>query len=77
MLDISSVYKDIKHLILKSYSSPFPTIFLVANNPDEACTICIYNLLKILMSQDSSIKMRIICRRIRRSCKIDKVYILN
>lgn len=77
MLDISSIYNRIKHLKLKSYASPFPTIFVTANDPDDACAVCINQLIKIIMDQDSSIEMRILCRKIKHQCKIDKIYILN
>lgn len=77
MLDISNVYPDIRHLKLNKYNSPFPTIFISAEDPDDACVIAINNLVHMLLKQDSSINMRIICRRIRRECKIDKIYILN
>lgn len=77
MLDISSIYNEIKHFKLKSYSSPFPTLFVSAKDPDDACNLVIHNLINLLVEQDSSIFMRIICKRIRRYCKIDKIYILN
>jgi hypothetical protein len=74
MLDISNVFSRIKHLFLKSYNSPFPTIFINAKDPDDACYIVLYDLLKILIKQNSSIEMRIICREIRRKSRIDKIY---
>jgi hypothetical protein len=77
MLDISNIYRDIEHLKLKSYNSPFPTIFISAQNPDDACNLVINNLIQLIMKQDDSIKMRIICRKIRRRSKVDKIYILN
>lgn len=77
MLDISNVYNDIRHLKLKKYNSPFPTIFISALNPDDACHTIICNLIDLIIKQDSSINMRMICRRIRKECKIDKLYILS
>lgn len=77
MLDISNVYQSIKHLNLKKYNSPFPTIFISANDPDDACNLVINNLIILIMKQEPSIQMRMICKRIRRECKIDKIYILN
>lgn len=77
MLDISSIFKDIKHLKLKPYDSPFPTVFITATDPDDACMLCLNKLIRIIIDQDPSIKMRIICRNIKRTCKIDKIYILN
>lgn len=77
MLDISNVYKDISHLKLKKYDTPFPTIFISARDPDEACNLAIIELINLIIKQDCSIQMRVICRRIRRESKIDKIYILN
>jgi hypothetical protein len=76
MLDITSVYIKIKHLILRSYNSPFPTIFISAKDPDEACRLVFDELITLLIHQDPSIKMRIICRQIKRYCRIDKIYSL-
>lgn len=77
MIDISNIYREVKHLNLKKYSSPFPTIFLTAKDPDDACVLVFDSLIKIIMDQDPSIQMRIICRKIKRTCKIDKIRILN
>lgn len=77
MLDISNIYREIKHLNLKKYNSPFPTIFLTATDPDDACSLVFDSLIKIIMDQDPSIQMRIICRKLKRICKIDKLEILN
>jgi hypothetical protein len=77
MLDISKIYRDINHLKLYKYNSPFPTIFLSATDPDDACNLAINNLIKIIIEQNNSIEIRIICRKIKRFCKIDKLYQLN
>lgn len=74
MLDISSIYSKIKHLLLKTYNSPFPTIFVTANDPDEACRIAFDQLITTIIFQDPSIKMRILCRQIKKSCRIDKMH---
>ena len=74
MLDISSIYSKIKHLLLKTYNSPFPTIFVTANDPDEACRVAFDQLITLIIFQDPSIKMRILCRQIKKKCRIDKMY---
>ena len=73
-LDISNVYPQIKHLHLKGYNSPFPTIFICSSNPDEACGDVIKNLIKLLLDQDSTITMRLICRKLHREFRIIKIY---
>jgi len=76
MLDISNVFSRIKHLFLKSYNSPFPTIFVNATDPDDACFEVINDLIKIIINQNPSVEMRIVCREIRRKSRIDKIYLL-
>lgn len=76
MLDISNVYIHIKHLKLKEYSNPFPIVFILAQDPDGACKKAFDNLITIILSQDPSINMRIICRKIRKSSRVDKIYLL-
>jgi len=73
MLDISNVFPKIRHLFLKVYNSPFPTIFISADNPDEACFTALNNLIDIIMKQNSDISMRLICRQIIRKSRIDKI----
>jgi hypothetical protein len=74
MIDISNVFSQIRHLFLKSYNSPFPTIFITSSDPDEACFEVFNDLIKIIMNQNSSIDMRIVCRQIRLKSRIDKIY---
>jgi hypothetical protein len=74
MLDISNVYPKIRHLFLKIYNSPFPTVFVNANDPDEACFIVFNDLIKIIIKQNPSIEMRLVCREIIQYSRIDKVY---
>lgn len=74
MIDISNIFSKIRHLFLKSYNSPFPTIFITSTDPDEACFEVFNDLIKIIMNQNPSIEMRIICREIRKKSRIDKIY---
>lgn len=76
MIDISNVFSKIRHLFLKSYNSPFPTIFITSTDPDEACFEVFNDLIKIIMNQNPSIEMRIICREIRKKSRIDRIYSL-
>lgn len=76
MLDISSIFNEIKHLHLRSYNSPFPVVFISANDPDDACYLVINQLIKIILDQNASIKYRILCRKIKLLSRIDKIYIL-
>jgi len=74
MIDISYIFGYIKHLKLQIYNNPFPTIFVSAKNPDDACKIIFDELIDIILAQDSSIQMRIICRKVKKLCRIDKIY---
>ena len=75
-LDISSIYQYIKHLKLKPFNSPFPIVFIAAQDPDDACVGVINELIDILMQQEPTINMRIIARKIRQQSRIDKIYSL-
>jgi len=74
MIDISNIYSKISHLFLKSYNSPFPTIFITSSDPDEACFEVLNDLIKIIMNQNPSLEMRLVCRQIRLKSRIDKIY---
>ncbi len=53
-MDLSLVLHRFKKFHLFEYQYPFPTIFVEANNPDEACHLAYYGLVAIVLKQDSS-----------------------
>jgi hypothetical protein len=64
---------DLKRFSLKEFSLPFTLIFIEEDNPDDACYELITRLIKIILSQDQSIPARILCRKIRKKIRIDKI----
>ena len=53
-MDLSLVMPRLKRFNLGEYSSNFPTIFVDARDPDEACHLAYYKLVEILLKQDDS-----------------------
>jgi hypothetical protein len=71
-LDMTEVIASLKPYKLGKYNAIFPIVFVEARNPDDACFRAIYNLVKLLLSQDDSVKTRLLCRKIRRKVRIMK-----
>ena len=53
-MDLSLIMSRLKRFNLGEYSSNFPTIFVDARDPDEACHLAYYKLVEILLKQDDS-----------------------
>jgi len=75
-IDFFDVYEDLMRFDLYEFHSPFTIIFIEASDPDDACNIATLRLMRMIMKQDASIQTRIICRKIRKYLRIDKVYSL-
>lgn len=75
-IDFFDVYPDLMDFDLYEFHTPFTIIFVEAADPDDACNIAMHRLMILIMKQDKSIKTRIICRKIRKYFRIDKVYAL-
>lgn len=72
-VDLSNFHTQLKKFLLKEYNIPFALVFIEADDPDEACNTVINRLIKLLLDQDPSIDTRILCRRIKREIRIDKI----
>ncbi|NDD83987.1 hypothetical protein EBZ38_06880 [bacterium] len=72
-VDLSDLYLELKRFVLREYSLPFSLIFIEAEDPDDACNTILIKLIKLLMDQDPSINTRILCRKIKRHMRIDKI----
>lgn len=53
-MDLSLVMPRLKKFKLYEYSSNFPTIFVDARNPDEACHLAYFRLVEIMLKQNNS-----------------------
>ena len=72
-IDLSDVYLELQHLNLDQYTVPFMTVFVEADNPDEACRVITKRILKEIMKNGSSIENRVLCQKIKKLIRIDKI----
>jgi len=72
-IDLADVHTELKKFSLREYSLPYSLIFVEADDPDEACYLILYRLMKLIMDQDSSIETRILCKKLKKYMRIDKI----
>lgn len=72
-IDLADVHIELKRFLLREYSLPYSLIFVEADDPDEACYLILYRLIKLIMDQDPSIETRILCRKLKKYMRIDKI----
>tara|TARA_B100001094_G_scaffold251769_1_gene249650 strand:+ start:821 stop:1069 length:249 start_codon:yes stop_codon:yes gene_type:complete len=72
-LDLIDLHLELIPYDLREYRTPFCLYFIEAQNPDDACSIIMYRIMSAIMEIEPTIETRIICRRIRRYMRIDKV----
>jgi len=72
-IDLVDLYRDIENYSLREYRLPFSLYILEADNPDDASHTIMMRIMRALMKKDTSIETRILCRRIRRSLRLDKI----
>lgn len=53
-MDLLLVMSRLAKFNLGEYNSPYPTIFVEAEDPDEACYSALYKLVEIILKQDDS-----------------------
>ena len=63
-LDLSLVINRLKKYSLKQYNSTYPTVFVEANNPDDACHLAYYQLAEIILKQDLSSETALFVREL-------------
>ena len=72
-LDLSLIINRLIRFNLHEYDSTQPIVFIEAADPDGACFKAIFNLIQIILKQDSSIESRLLCRSIREDIRILKI----
>lgn len=72
-IDLCDVYNDLILYDLRDFHHPFVLIFVEASDPDEACNVSINRIQSAIIKVDNSLKARIICRKIRKLIRIDKI----
>lgn len=72
-IDILDIFVEIKRLDLRDFTTPFLLLFIEADDPDDACDIAIKRIINSILKADKSIKSRILCRKVRRTMRVDKI----
>lgn len=73
-LDMTNVLSRLKKFGLAEFNSQFPTIFIDAHDPDEACYLAYCKLSEILLRQDESIATANLIKKLKHDIRIMKVY---
>ena len=63
-LDLSLVISRLKKYKLQQYNSSHPTVFVQADNPDDACHLAYYQLAEIILKQDLSSETALFVREV-------------
>jgi hypothetical protein len=72
-IDLTDIFKDLQQYKLKEYPMPYITLFIEADNPDDACHELITRIISDILKRDKSINTRVFCRKIRRIIRFDKI----
>ena len=74
-MDLSLVMARLKRFRLQEYSDPFPTIFVEARDPDEACYLAYFKLVEILLKQNNSQETSLLAKDILHDIFIREVLV--
>tara|TARA_R100000908_G_C3683209_1_gene100860 strand:- start:159 stop:407 length:249 start_codon:yes stop_codon:yes gene_type:complete len=72
-LDMTLIISRLKSFRLYEYNTTSPIIFVEADDPDGACFKATYQLIRILLDQDSSSETKDICQDIKKDIRVLKV----
>ena len=72
-IDLIDLQLDLLPYDLREYRLPFCLYFIEAENPDDACSTMMNRIMLAIMKIKPTIETRIICRKIRRHMRIDKI----
>ncbi len=72
-IDLSDLYLDLADFDLREYNKPFMLKFIEAENPDDACHVVLDRIIHEILLENDSIEARILCRKIRKHMRIDKI----
>lgn len=77
-IDLSNIILELQKskLNLYEYNQPFLLLFIEAENPDDACYLVLHRLISLILRQKQDVQSRILCRKIRKCIRIDKMVIL-
>ena len=72
-IDLLDLYMDLYTYDLREYRLPFSLYILEADNPDDACNTLLKRIMKAVMDKDNSLETRILCRKLRRFMRVDRI----
>ncbi len=72
-LDLSDLYTELSDYDLREYRLPFSLYILEADSPDDACYEILKRIQNSLMKQAQGVDTRVLCRKVRKLMRIDKI----
>lgn len=48
-------------------------MFVEADDPDGACDVAIHRIMQEIMSQEITVQTRILCRKVRKKIRIERI----
>lgn len=72
-IDLTDIYIDLLPYKLKEYPMPYLTMFIEADDPDDACYELVNKIIDDILRRDGSIKTRIFCRKLKKLIRFDKI----
>ena len=72
-IDLSDLYIELEPYCLREYSQPFSLYIMEAENPDDVASSIMRRIQGELLKKDKTIKTRILCRKVRRLMRIDRI----
>lgn len=72
-LDLSDIHRELDNYVLYDYRTPFCLSFVEAGSPDDACHAVLVRVMKSIVKQKNDIETRILCRKIRKHYRVDKI----
>tara|TARA_Y100000004_G_scaffold164219_1_gene194183 strand:- start:320 stop:568 length:249 start_codon:yes stop_codon:yes gene_type:complete len=72
-VDLADLQNELTVFDLRDYRLPFCLYFIEADNPDDACSTIMMRLMRLILKEKCNLETRILCRKIRRYMRIDKI----
>jgi hypothetical protein len=73
-LDMTLVMGRLKSFHLKEFNSEYPTVFVEANDPDDACYFTICKFSEVVLKQNESPETAKLLRDVIQDIRIKKAY---
>lgn len=72
-IDLTDIFLHLLEYKLKEYPMPYLTLFIEAEDPDDACYELVKRIMNDILRKDNSIKTRIFCRKAKKLIRFDKI----